>query len=68
MNLPQKVQPGMVAPIGTQPCTVFGYKDFCGSTVLGTPESVGMDGQIDWQAQQISHVVCSLAGHRCSEA
>ena len=27
------------APTGTQPCTVFGYKDFCGSTVLGTPES-----------------------------
>ena len=23
-------------------CTVFGYKDFYGSTVLGTPESVGM--------------------------
>ena len=30
--------------------TVFGYKDFCGSTVLGTPESVGIKGQIDWQA------------------
>ena len=44
------------------------YKDFCGSTVLGTPESVGMNGQIDWQAQQISHLVCSLAGQRCSEA
>ena len=56
------------APTGTQPCTVFGYKDFCGSTVLGTPESVGMNGQIDWQAQQISHLVCSLAGQRCSEA
>ena len=55
-------------PTGTQPCTVFGYKDFCGSTVLGTPESVGMNGQIDWQAQQISHLVCSLAGKRCSEA
>ena len=56
------------APTGTQPCTVFGYKDFCRSTVLGTPESVGMNGQIDWQAQQISHLVCSLAGQRCSEA
>ena len=56
------------APTGTQPCTVFGYKDFCGSTVLGTPESVGTNGQIDWQAQQISHLVCSLAGQRCSEA
>ena len=56
------------APTGTQPCTVFGYKDFCGSTVLGTPESVGMNGQIDWQALQISHLVCSLAGQRCSEA
>ena len=40
----------------------------CGSTVLGTPESVGMNGQIDRQAQQISHLVCSLAGQRCSEA
>ena len=56
------------ASTGTQPCTVFGYKDFCGSTALGTPESVGMNGQIDWQAQQISHLVCSLAGQRCSEA
>ena len=34
----------------------------------GTPESVGMNEQIDWQAQQISHLVCSLAGQRCSEA
>ena len=56
------------APTGTQPYTVFGYKDFCGSTVLGTPESVGMNRQIDWQALQISHLVCSLAGQRCSEA
>ena len=32
------------------------------------PESVGMNGQIDWQAQQIPHLVCSLAGQRCSEA
>ena len=46
----------------------LGYKDFCGSTVLGTPESVGMNKQIDWQAQQISHLVCSLAGQSCSEA
>ena len=56
------------APTGTQPCTVFSYKDFCGSTVLGTPESVGMNGQTDWHAQQISHRVCSLAGQRYSEA
>ena len=28
--------------------TPTGYKDFCGSSVLGTPESVGMNGQIDW--------------------
>ena len=31
------------APTRTQPCTDFGYKDFCGSTALGTPESVGMN-------------------------
>ena len=49
----------LVSISGTQPCTVFGYKDFCGSTVLGTPESVGMNGQTDWQAQQISHLVRS---------
>ena len=47
---------------------IFGYKDLCGSTVLGTPESVGMNGYIDWQAQQISHLVCSLAGQKCFEA
>ena len=56
------------APTGTQSCTSLGYKDFCGSTALGTPESVRMNGQIDWQLQQISHLVCSLAGQRCSEA
>ena len=27
------------APTGTQPCTAFSYKDFCGSTVLGKPVS-----------------------------
>ena len=41
--------------------------NFCGSIALGTPESAGMNGQIDWQAQQTSHLVCSLAGQRCSE-
>ena len=56
------------APTGTQSCTVFGYKDFCGSTVLGMLESVGMNRQIDWQAQQITYLVCSSAGQRCSEA
>ena len=55
MNLLQRWSLEWAAPTGTQPCTVFGYKDFCGSAVLGTPESVGMNGQIDWQAQQISH-------------
>ena len=53
---------------GTQLCTVFGYKDLFGSTVLGALESVGMNGQVDWRAQQISHLVCSLAGQKCSEA
>ena len=44
------------------------YKDFCGFTALGTPESVGMNGHVDWQVQEISHLVCSLAGQRCCEA
>ena len=39
----------------------------CGSTVLGSLESVRLNGQIDWQALQISHLVCSLVGQRCSE-
>ena len=47
MNLLQKVKSGIGCPTGTQPCTVFGYKYFCGSTVLGKPESVGMNEQID---------------------
>ena len=51
MNLCKRWILEWAAPTDTQPCTVFGYKDFCGSTVLGTPESVGMNGQIDWQAQ-----------------
>ena len=31
------------------------------------PESLGMNGQIDWQAQQTQHLICSLAGQRCLE-
>ena len=27
-----------------------------------------MDVHVDWHAQQISHLVCSLSGQRCSEA
>ena len=56
------------APTGTQPCSVFSYKDFCGSTVQGTPEYVGTNGQTDRQAQQISHLVCSLARQSSFEA
>ena len=33
-----------------------------------TLEWVGVNGQMDWQAQQISHLVCSLAGQRYLEA
>ena len=66
--LPKRWSLEWAAPTGTQPDTVFGYTDICGSTVLGTPESLGMNGQIDWQALQISHLVCSLAEQRCSEA
>ena len=36
--------------------------------LVGMPESVGMNWQIDWQAQQTSHLVCSLAGQRCLDA
>ena len=32
------------APTGTQPCTVFGYKDFCGSSAMGMLESGAMNG------------------------
>ena len=39
-----------VAPTGTQPYSVFGCKDFYGSTALDMPESVGMNRQLDWQA------------------
>ena len=31
-------------------------KDYCGSTVLAMPESEGMVGTKDWQAQQTSHL------------
>ena len=60
MNLLQTVQSGMGCPDWPQPCTVFGCKDLCGCTALGTPESVGMNGQIDCQAQQI-YLVWSAA-------
>ena len=55
-------------PVGTHTCRVFDCHYFCGSSALGIPESVEMNGQIDWQAQQISQLVCSLTGQRCSEA
>ena len=42
------------------------WKLYSGKVVA--QESVGMNAQIDWQAQQISHLVSSLAGQRCSEA
>ena len=48
------------APTGTQPCTVFGYKDFCGSTVLGMPESVGMTGR--QTGKHSRHHIWSAAG------
>ena len=35
---------------------VFGCEDFCESTTLDMSESVRMNGQIDWQAQQTSHI------------
>ena len=66
MNLLQKVESGMVCPDWLSAMHSFGCKNFCGSTALGMSESAGMNGQIDWQAQQISHLVCSLAGQRCS--
>ena len=56
------------APTGTQSCTVFSCKDFSGATALGMPESVERNRQIDLQAQQTSHLVCSLAGQRCFKA
>ena len=68
MNSCKKWSLEWAAPNGTQSYTVFGYKDFCGPIVLGTPETVGINEQIDWHAQQLSHPVCSLAGQRCSEA
>ena len=40
----------------------------CGSTALGIAELERMNGQKEWQAQQTSHLVCSLAGQRCLEA
>ena len=33
------------APSSAQPCTVFGRKEFCGSTALATLESEGMNGR-----------------------
>ena len=33
-------------------------QNFCGSTAVRRLESVGMNRQTDWQAQQITHLVC----------
>ena len=63
MNLLQKVESGMGCPDWHTAMHSLRLQ-----RLLGSPESVGMNGQIDWQAQQISHLVCSLAGQRCSAA
>ena len=57
MNLLQKMGSGMGYPDWQHSHAVFGCKDFCGSIAQGMPESEGMNGQIDWQAQQLSHQV-----------
>ena len=62
MNLLQKVESGMGCPDWHTAMHSLRLQRLLGSTVLGMPESVGMNGQIDWQAQQISHLVCNLAG------
>ena len=51
MNSLHKVESGMGCTDWHTAMQSFGYKDFCESTVLGTLEPVGMNGQIDWQAQ-----------------
>ena len=66
MNLLQKMESGMGCPDWHR--AMHSCKDFCGSTALAMLKSVGMNGQIDWQAQQVSHLVCSLAGQMHSEA
>ena len=45
---------------------VFCCRDFCGSIAMGVPKSVGMNGQIVWQAQQTYGL--QLTGQRCLEA
>ena len=56
-------------PTDTQPRTVFGYKDFCGSTVLGTPESVGMNGQMTGKHSRYHIWSAAWQGRgACSEA
>ena len=57
MNLLQKVESGMGCPDWHTAMHSLRLQSFCGSNALGIPESVGMNGQIDWQALQISHLV-----------
>ena len=65
MNLLQKVESGMGCPDWH---TAMHSLRLQRLLWIYCPGHVGMNEQIDWQALQISHLVCSLAGQRCSEA
>ena len=65
MNLLQKMQIGMGCPDWHIAIHRLQLKDFCGSTALGMLKSEGMNGQIDWQGQQTSCLVCSFARQWC---
>ena len=64
MNLLQKVVSGMGCPDWHTAMHSLRLQRLLWIYCPGHAESVGMNGQIDWQAQQISHLICSLAGQR----
>ena len=68
MNLLQKVESGMGCPDWHTDMHSLQLQRLLWIYCPGHAGVRGNARQIGWQAQQISHLVCSLTGQRCSEA
>ena len=67
MNLLQKARGGLPRLVHSHAqCSAANTS--ANPATLGIPESEALNGQIDWQAHQTEHFVCSLAGQRCLES
>ena len=64
MNFLQKVESGMGCPDWHSAIHILWLQRLLWIYCPGHARVSGMNRQIDWQVQQISHLVCSLAGQK----